>query len=245
MFPLEKLRVGHLPLPQRVVLSLTLIVLGIGYAIAMVNLYLTYNLTDGQPGMTPEDMRRAFYGQRENTKLASKINGGSMAQFLPKPGDKEKILSWIQDGAERDGFEVVVKPIVDQNCVRCHNPNGLQRFAPLTSYEQVMTVTQIDRGEPVSLWTRVAHTHIQSIGLIFLVLGGAFSFTSLSTRVKVLILVLPFAALLLDFGARLMAKLVPAAVYVMMAAGGLMGTMFGVMILVPLYEMWVKREKVY
>lgn len=245
MFPLEKLRVGNLPLPQRVVLSLTLIVLGIGYAIAMVNLYLTYSLTDGQPGLTAEDMRRAFYGRRDNTKLASKINGGSMAQFLPKPGDKEKVLSWIQDGAERDGFEATVKPIVDQNCVRCHNPNGLQRFAPLTSYEQVMTVTQIDRGEPVSLWTRVAHTHIQSIALIFLVLGGAFSFTSIGTRVKVLVLVLPFVALLLDFGARLLAKVLPVSVYLMMAAGGLMGTMFGVMILVPLYEMWVKREKVY
>lgn len=243
MSTFAQFRLSHLPAPQRVVLSLTLVVLGIGYVIAMMNLYLTYSLTDGNPGLTAEDMRRAFYGRRDNTKLASKIHGGSMEQFLPVPGDKEKILSWIQDGAEREGYQTVVKPIIEQNCVRCHNPNGLQRFAPLTSFEEVMTVTQIDRGEPVSLWTRVAHTHIQSIGLIFLVLGGAFSFTWLSARVKVAVLVMPFGALLLDFGARLASKYFPDAVYLMMAAGALMGMLFGVMILTPLYEMWIRRKE--
>jgi hypothetical protein len=104
-----------------------------------------------------------------------------------------------------------------------------------------MVVTQIDRGEPVSLWARVAHTHIQSIGLIFLVLGGAFAFTSVPERWKVVIVVAPFVALLVDFGARFLAKYIPTAVYLMMASGAVMGMLLAVLILVPLYEMWLKK----
>jgi mono/diheme cytochrome c family protein len=230
-----------LPLTLRVVISLALLTIGVGYLVAMLNLYLTYSLTDGATGLGPSDLKRAFYGNRDNTKLAAKIHGGSMEQFLTRRGDKEKILSWIQDGAEQRGYEEVVRPILTQNCVRCHNPNGLQRFAPLTSYEEVMIVTQVDRGEPVSLWARVAHTHLQSIGLIFLFLGTVFSFTSLEERWKVAIVVLPFAALLLDFGTRFLARYVAGIVYLMMAAGALLGLSFAVMILYPLYDLWLKK----
>ncbi len=241
MARLDDFRLAQLPLPQKLVVSLMLMVIGVGYAIASYNLYLTYNLTDGEPGLTVSDLRRAFYGRRDNTKIASKIHGGSMEQFLKKSGDKEKILSWIQDGADQKGYDAVVRPILQENCVRCHNPNGLQRFAPLTSYEEVMVVTQIDRGEPVSLWARVAHTHIQSIGLVFFVLAGVFSFTSLKTGVKCTVIVLPFVTLLVDFGARFLAKYAPDIVYLMLASGACMGLLFGVLILVPLYEMWLKK----
>ena len=234
---------SSLPLPLRLVLSLTILVLGIGYLIALVNLYLTYHLTDGQPGLTPADLRRAFYGNRENTKLAAKIHGGSMEQFLPKRGEKEAILSWIQDGAPRDGYEKAVRAILQVNCVRCHNPQGIQRFAPLTTYDEVMVVTQIDRGEPVSLWARVAHTHIQSIGLIFFVLGGIFSFTSISQKWKVLVVTAPFVALLVDFGARALAKLFTGIVYLMLVSGAAIGLLFAIMMLVPLYEMWAPGNK--
>lgn len=230
-----------LPLSFKILFTGTLLVLGAGFLVAEFNLYLTYHLTDGQPGLTPADMKRAFYGQRDNTKLAAKIHGGSMEQFLPKAGDKEKILSWIQDGAERPGYVALVQPILAENCVRCHNPHGLQRFTPLTTYEEVMTVTQIDRGEPVSLWARVAHTHLQSIGIIFLVLGGIFALTSWPERVKAVVVTLPFLALVADFGSRFLAKYVPDIVYLMMASGAAIGLLFAVMTLTPLYEMWLKN----
>jgi len=240
---LSSVRLGGLPAPLKVVVSLALIILGLGYLIATVNLYLTYSLTDGEPGLTPDDLRRAFYGNRENTKIGAKINGGSMEQFLPKSGDKELILSWIQDGAEPHSFDQAVKPILTENCVRCHNPEGLQRFTPLGTYEEVMGVTQIDRGEPVSLWARVAHTHIQAIGLIFLVLGVVFSFTSVPEKWKIIVVTAPFVMLLVDFGARFVAKFAPAIVYLMMVSGVVIGMLFALMILVPLYEMWLKKTK--
>lgn len=237
----DSLRLSRLPFALKLALSCFLATLGFGYLVAGANLYLTYHLTDGEPGLGMGDLRRAFYGNRENTKLASKIDGGSMAQFLPQAGDKEKVLSWIQDGAGEEGYNSVVKPILQQNCVRCHNPAGLQRFAPLTSYEEVMVVTQIDRGEPPQLWARVAHTHIQSIGLIFLVLAGVFSLTQVPQKVKAAVIVLPFVTLVMDFGLRYMIKYAPGLVYGMAASGALMGLLFAVLILVPLYEMWLRK----
>ena len=52
---------------------------------------------------------------------------------------------------------------------------------------------------------------------------------------------MPFAALLVDFGARFTAKYSPATVNLMMVSGAVIGLMFAVMIIVPLYEMWINK----
>jgi len=234
-------RLRQLSLPLKLLITIFLIVLGIGYVISLANLYLTYGLTDGEPGLTVNDLRRAFYGDRNNTRLAAKIDGGSMEQYLPIPGEKQIILSWIQDGAHEDAFGEKVQPILMRNCVRCHSPSGISSFRPLMAYEQVLTVTKIDRGEPVMLWARVAHTHLLSIGIIFFCLGIIFSFTSLKESGKAVAVMVPFIALLFDFGSRYFAKYFPSLVYLMMLTGALLGLSLAVMILVPLYELWVKR----
>jgi hypothetical protein len=240
--PLSGVRLRHLPLPLKLLTSIFLIVLGIGYLISMINLFLTYNLTDGEPGLTVNDLKRAFYGDRNNTRLAAKIDGGSMEQYLPVPGEKEMILSWIQDGAHSDEFEDRVLPILIRNCVRCHSIGGVSSFRPLTTYDEVITVTKVDRGEPPMLWARVAHTHILSIGIIFFCLGIVFSLTSYKDTIKTVAVSLPFVALLVDFASRFLAKYWPGLVYLMMMTGAILGLSLAVMILIPLYEMWLKKE---
>jgi hypothetical protein len=237
------LRLFRLPVAVKITLSLSIVMLGIGYLIALLNLYLTYNMTDGEPGLTANDLRRAFYGKRDTTRLAAKIHGGSMEQFLTIPGEKEKILSWIQDGANESKYNEVVKTILDETCIRCHSAAGVASFRPLTTYSEVMTVTEIDRGEPVGLWARVAHTHIQSIGLIFLVLGLAVAFTSIPESWKQILVTLPFVALISDFGARAMTKYFPSFVYVVMVMGAIMALSFALMVLLPLYEMWFRKAE--
>ena len=238
----SQVRLRALPLPLKLLVTIFLIVLGIGYLISMMNLYLTYNLTDGVPGLTANDLKRAFYGDRNNTRLAAKINGGSMEQYLPVPGEKEKILSWIQDGAREERYEDEIHPIMMRNCVRCHSQSGVSSFRPLTTYEEVLTVTKVDRGEPEALWARVAHTHVLSIGIIFFCLGIVFSFTSFKDSTKSMVVMLPFVSLLVDFGSRFLAKYIPELVYLMMLTGALLGLSIALMILIPMYEMWLKKQ---
>src|SRR5688572_10736284 len=108
------MRLRELSLPIRLVLTGALVMLGVGYAIAMLNLHFTYGGMDGQPGLTMADMRRAFHGTRNVTRLAAKIDGGSMEQYLPDPLQKSAILNWIQDGANEAGFQGSVRPILEK-----------------------------------------------------------------------------------------------------------------------------------
>ena len=101
---LTAIKLSEMPPLLKLVFTLFLVMIGIAYLVSMFNLYLTYHLVDGQAGLTVEDLRRSFYGERNRTLLAAKIDGGSMEQYLPRPGDKEVILSWLQDGATEAGF---------------------------------------------------------------------------------------------------------------------------------------------
>ncbi len=235
------IRLSQLSPSLRWVITLALLVLGAGYGVALLNLYYTYSMMDGQPGLTAEDLKRAFYGRRNVTRLAAKIDGGSMEQFLPNPMEKAKILNWLQDGASREGFDQAVRPIFMQNCWRCHNPQGFMYMRPLQTYEQVQEVIKVDRGEPAPVWARVAHTHLQSIALIFLVTGVVFAASSLSERLKTLVVITPFVALVVDFGSRYLARYHTGFVYLMMAAGAAAGLAFAAMLAVSLFEMWWKR----
>ena len=236
------LRLHKLSMLYKVLVSGFLLTLGVGYLIALVNLNYQYSMLDGQPGVSPADLKRAFYGDRTNTKLAAKISGGSMEQYLPNPAHKNIILNWIQDGAHEQDFDLRVKPILTRNCMRCHSSIGIMSQRPLTSYKEVMEVVQIDRGEPASLWARVSHTHIQSIGMILFLFGLIFSLTSLNSKLKTFMVAIPFFDLLLDFGSRFLAKYNADFVYIMMGTGAVLGLSMAVMILIPLYEMWLKKQ---
>ncbi len=225
------------------VVTLFLVMIGMAYLVSMFNLYLTYNLVDGKAGLTVEDLRRSFYGQRNETLLAAKIDGGSMEQFLPVPGHKEAILSWLQDGSSEEDFQKI-QPIIQENCLTCHAPGGLMGLKrPLDTYERVQAVTVVDRGEPIALWARVAHTHLMSLALVFLCLGVIFSFCGVGQKMKLLVMPMPFVALFLDFGARALIKYFPVFVYVMAFAGALMGLSMLMLTVGPLYDMWIRGRR--
>ncbi len=229
-----------LPAPLKTVITLFLVLMGLAYAVSVFNLYLTYHLADGEPGLTAEDLRRSFYGERNQTLLAAKIDGGSMEQFLPVPGHKETILSWLQDGSLEDDY-AQIQPIIQAHCLRCHAPGGIMGVRrPLNTYARVRAVTVVDRGEPIGLWARVAHTHLMSLGLVFLCLGVIFSFCGVGQTMKAWFMPMPFTALVIDFGARALIPYAPSLVYVMMLSGGLMGFSIFVLTAGPLYEMWVR-----
>ena len=123
----------------KIVFTLFLVMIGIAYLVSMFNLYLTYHLTDGKPELSIDEVRRAFYGQRNQTLLASKIDGGNMEQFLPFPGEKQAILSWLQDGSTQEGYENI-KYIFEDRSVTCHQPKRLMWKRPLITYELVKEV---------------------------------------------------------------------------------------------------------
>ena len=56
----SSIQLSKLPTPLKLTISLTLVVLGIGYLIALLNLHLTYHLTDGKEGLTVDDLKEQW-----------------------------------------------------------------------------------------------------------------------------------------------------------------------------------------
>jgi choline dehydrogenase-like flavoprotein len=107
-------------------------------------------LPSGAILLSDPDISTTLYGRhRGDPDLRTKIYGGSMEKFL-QPQDKQKIFSWIQQGASEEKYLTTVKPILDKNCVSCHTAGGIAFFRPLTSYSEVRAVTGGDLSREAS-----------------------------------------------------------------------------------------------
>ncbi|MFN3652769.1 MAG: hypothetical protein ACK47B_24585 [Armatimonadota bacterium] len=233
---LSRIRLAHLPLAARVVISGFVVVALTGYLIALLNMYLTYANADGKPGLTPADLEKKLRGDRTNTKLEAALNG-TMGQYLKTPEEKQQIVGWIHAGAMEADF-ARVQPVLQKNCVSCHSSSGAASFRPLTSFREVSVVAQVDTGESLATFARVAHTHLQSLALIYFGLGILFAFCGLPEKLKAVFVATPFLALVLDFGARGLARFWPEMIYPMMAGGGIAGMATTLMAAGILWEVW-------
>lgn len=235
-------RLSHLPTSARLALASFVILIGIGYLSAIGHMFFTYSMTDGKPGLTPDDVRLQIAGKREKTVIESKLVGGSMAQYLDDQAKKDQVLAWVHNGAKEAEFSKV-QPIFQENCVGCHSPNGAAKFRPFNDFKGVAAVAQTDHGETPAAWARVAHIHLQSLATIYVLLGLAFAFVSLPELVKSIVTPLPFIAILGDFGIRAFVPAYPDLVYAVMASGALGGLCTGTMILAILWELAIVPRK--
>lgn len=240
---MSDIRLSDLSLSRKVMITLFLLVMGAGYLFAVVNVYVSRRYQDGKPGMSIEDVVRSYHGSREMSLLEAKIHG-SMSDYLPDPLGRATVLNWIRDGASEKDYPKV-EPVFQDHCVVCHSLEGISSFAPLTSYAEIKPLTAMDRGVSILSLIRTTHTHILSMGMMFLILGLAFSFTSVSERVKVIAMALPFLAIMVDMGSWWLTKYVHRLfAYAIVWGGALTGLSFGVLFAVSLYEMWLRRAPV-
>ena len=70
-----------LPVSAKIGITAMLILAGIGYLLGFANIYLTYNLKDGNPGFSLDDISKSFYGDREITALEKSIDS-SMKEYF-------------------------------------------------------------------------------------------------------------------------------------------------------------------
>lgn len=240
-----RFRLSQLPTSPKVLLTAFALMMGVGYLVSLANLFFTYAGADGEPLLTPEDVKIRLYGNRSQTVLESVISpGGKMAMYLPNQAERAQVIDWIHNGATVTRFSTV-QPIFERNCVKCHNSNGLANFRPLTNYQQVSAVAQVDEGESPGTWARVAHAHIQGLGLVYLALGLMFAFCAFKENIKAVVVAAPFVFMLMDFGARGLVRFSPIMVYGVLLSGMGLGLSTGIMIIGILWELWVRphREK--
>ena len=229
-------RFSDISTSEKILNTVFLLTIGLGYLMALVNMYYTHQGRDGKPGLTIEDIVIQYHGSKEQTRLGTAISG-IMEPNLKYKSDKEIILKWINEGADEQGYDQTVAPILNRDCIICHTPAINPSLPDLTNFKGVAEVAH-SGGAPVSSLVKVSHIHLFGIAFILYFIGRIFLLCEMNVYVKRIAVIIPFVAMLLDVVSWFLTKTNAGFAYVVVLSGALMGLSMSMQILMSLYQMW-------
>ena len=225
-----------LPPSSRVLYTMTLVVLGMGYLFAMIYIFETHAGRDGKPGLSVHDLMIAYSGSQKDTRLEAAIKG-PMSGMLHKE-DVAEIVTWARKGAKEEAFEAKVVPILEEHCLKCHDGSN-PHIPNLKGYNNVMKMVQLDTGMDVFTLIRISHIHLFGMTFIFFVTSLIFVHAYIRPAwLKSVIIATPFVAIILDVGSWYLTKVYTPFAWVVMIGGIFMGLAFAFQWIVSIYQMW-------
>lgn len=185
----------NMPTPIKALFSGYLLVVGMGLAMAGLQIMLTHGQADGKPGLSLDDIVYSYYGDRSASKLESKLNGSMKEMGTPEA--RLEIIKWVRNGSPEAEWDTHIKATFKDNCSACHGViPGLPNFNNL---EDAKNAAKVNEGASVQSLTRVSHIHLFGISFIFFIMGFIFSFSVGVPRwLKITVMMFPFAFLILD-----------------------------------------------
>lgn len=219
---------------ERTLFGLVLIVLGLGYAMALGYLYLTHTGLDGKSGVTVQDLSISYYGNRSGTRLEQMLRGPMSIHRSQE--DLNKIVAWLKSGADEPGYDRTVHSIIEKDCAMCHSTKAGMNLPDFTTYAGIMAVAKVDTGMSVETLVKLSHIHLFGIGLVTFVLGFVFTLTVLPVWLKNVVIAAPFAAVVVDIATWFLTKWDPIFAYTVIVAGAVMGLSWAFQIFVSLYQ---------
>ncbi len=238
---MKPLNLCNISVSVKMLFSGYLLIIAIGYGMAMVQVMFTHGMADGKLGLSTEDIVYSYYGNRSGSLMESKLEG-SMKGNAPEQ-ERFKIIQWLRDGADETAYRNDIKPIIEQRCTICHNANtgGLPDF---TQFENVKKRAEANQGASFPALARVSHIHLFGIAFIFMFVGIIFSLTSgVRSWLKSTVIIMPYVFLLTDISSWWLTKLNPNFALLVIIGGGGMAMAFVFMLVVSLYEMWILPRK--
>lgn len=232
------LHYSELPYSQRVLYTATLLILGMAYLFALLNVYFTYaGRAGGNPLMLSyEDIVVAYSGSGNGSRIEAALRG-PMSTMLPAD-ERNTIIAWAQSGAPRAAYEKDIKPTLDKRCMTCHDGSN-PHLPVLNGFDNLKKVTETDTGASISTLVRVSHIHLFGLTFIFFIVGMMFSHAYVRpVWLKCTIVGAPFIAIMADVSSWYFTKIYHPFALVVMAAGSLMAACFAFMWLVTLYQLW-------
>lgn len=162
----------ELPMSMRMLFTGTLMVVGLGYLFALIYVYNVDAGKDGKPGLSVDDIIISYSGSSEGTKLEAALQG-SMSSMLP-PAERTEMLNWIKAGASKSEFETQVQPLIEKNCLDCHDGSN-PHLSNLDGWDNIQAVVERNTGTPLHTLVRVSHIHLFGVTFIFFIMGFIFS----------------------------------------------------------------------
>ncbi len=230
---------SELPYSQRVLYTATLLILGLGYLFALINLFHTYaGRAGGNPMMLSyQDIVVAYSGSGKGSRLETALRG-PMSNMLPHD-EINIVIAWVQQGADRAKYENDIKPTIDKRCMTCHDGSN-PHLPNLGTYDNLKKVTEQDTGANVFTLVRVSHIHLFGLTFIFFIMGLMYSHAYVRpVWFKCTIVALPYVAIVADVGSWYFTKLYHPFALVVIGGGALMGLCFAFMWVTAMYQMWL------
>ena len=235
----QQFTLSNLTLPTKSLFTGYLIAIGVGLMMAGAQLMLTHGMADGKPGLSVDDIIYSYHGNHEgpnSSKLEAKLYG-SMKDNAP-PETRLDLLKWAEAGAPASEWESKIKPQVDLYCGPCHA--NLPGLANITDQAVMNQMTKRDEGASLPTLTRVSHIHLFGISFIFFFVGWIFNYASgFSPLAKSILIITPFAFLVLDVASWWLTKLSPNFAWFVIIGGFGYSLAAAVMIFTSLYQMWI------
>ncbi len=232
------LHYSELPYSQRVLYTAALLVLGMGYLFALLNVYFTYaGRAGGNPDMlTPSDLIVGYAGSNKGSRLESALRG-PMSSMLPAD-DRNVVITWAAEGGAHDAYDKTIGPILQKYCMTCHDGSN-PHLPNLNGYENLKKMTQKDTGASIATLVRVSHIHLFGMTFIFFLTGFMFSHAYVRpVWFKCTVVAVPFAGIMVDVASWYLIKVFHPFVYAEIMAGMVLAACFAFMWLVSLYQMW-------
>ncbi len=216
-----------------------LVVVAIGYMMALVQIQFTHGMADGKLGLSTDDIVYSYYGKRSGSVIESKLNG-SMKAMAPEE-ERLKIINWVRKGANEKQFHSQgIRQIVDNRCIVCHSKTSGMPLPDFTQFNNISHVAETDTGASFSSLARVSHIHLFGIAFIFMFVGLIFSLaTGVPKGLKAIVIVMPYIFLIIDIASWWLTKLNPHFAWLVIIGGGSMALSFAFMWVVSMYEMWI------
>ncbi|UPT77880.1 hypothetical protein MN086_01740 [Sulfurovum sp. XGS-02] len=233
---MSQLNLPSLSISVRTLFTGYLLVMGIGFLMAGMQILLTHGMADGKIGVSVEDVVYSYHGNRNSSKLEVKLHGSMKDKANDK--DRATLVKWAREGAPLEHWKKEVQPIFEANCVQCHSTiPGLTSFK---EYEDTAEVAKVDMGASVDSLTRVSHIHLFGIAFIFIFVGFIFSLAvGINAKLKAFIIAIPFAFLIIDISSWWITSIFPSFAWFTIIGGFGYIMAFSFMWIVSIYQMWV------
>jgi hypothetical protein len=217
-----------------------LLLVGLGYLMAISYLFVTHEMNDGKPGLSISDVASSYYGNRSGTRLEAAIRG-PMSGFIDDE-DRMRMVAWLKDGAEQVHYDQEIHPILAKTCLNCHVKSISPNLPDFSTYAGIHEVSKVDTGMSVASLLKLSHIHLLGISMLLFIIGFIFIQAEINVWFKRFLVVSPMLAVFIDVASWFLTKWDDHYAIVVIVAGGILGLSMALQILISLYQIWFLKR---
>lgn len=236
---------------------LVLILLG-GLAVSGLHMISHYENRDGDPELSLDDLRGAYYGVHKPSPMLDVLEQGHRSDEAEKdllPAERTILIDWLrgdrlsEDYDNLDLGDMAPAEIIAVRCLDCHDSGAAEApaaalEAPLEDWSDVKQLAFARNVEPTGVEIVLAslHTHSISLGMMALAVAVLLLGSGWSRGFVGLMILLFSFGLTVDLGCWLLARQNDSFVYGIALGGGLFGVASGISLLAVLVDLWRPRS---